>query len=56
MVIEFEQLNEQQKQAIYGYSKGVFWTVNSDLREGKFPLLVDFFRSERTTKIIDWIF
>ena len=56
MVIEFEQLNEKQKQAIYGYSKGVHNPVNSDLREGRFPLLLDLLLSEHTTRIIDYIF
>ncbi|HXD94784.1 MAG TPA: hypothetical protein VNX01_16370, partial [Bacteroidia bacterium] len=56
MIIEFEQLNEKQKQVIYGYSKGGYNPVNSDLRGNKFPLLWDLLHSEHTTKIIDYIF
>jgi hypothetical protein len=56
MVIEFEQLNPLQRQAIEEYSKTVCYSMNIDLRQDRFPLWWDMFHNEERTKIIDSIF
>jgi hypothetical protein len=49
VIIEFKQLDEQQKQAISYYSKGAFNPINSGLRENRFPQW-DVLGTEQTKK------